>query len=844
MERIITYDSLRNFAYSNDKIVKGSIRGVVLFFMGAGNVSVFREDTPDGQFYAQRGILYVVPYTNPWAWANRRAVDYADEILDVLFEHYHLPEGLPVVSTGESMGGQLSLVYPVYARRTPVACVANCPVCDGAHHFAEHPELLRQYYSALSGFDGSMEEGLKSISPLHLAEKMPKIAYHVFQCDQDVLVPIDKHADRFVAAMRALGHKVTYDVVRGQPHCALTDGERALFREYCLLAVQGAPGGIPRPEHPRPDFMRGTFLNLNGYWQFAFDDADAGLRERWQTPGRDLGGEIVVPFGYQTRASGLGPTDEIHPVLWYRRSFIVPGEMRGRRVLLRFGAVDYSARVYVNGELAGEHTGGYAPFALDVTPLLCDGENDLCVRVRDDPDRIQPRGKQLWKRGLQTCVYTPVSGIWQTVYLEAAGDAAVEHIHATPDVDAGAVQVETALETYPGEPLELELTASFAGKTVRVAREPLTERAVKVTLPLGEDGETVRLWSPGEPNLYGLRARVLRGDEELDAVDTYFGMRKVELKDNRVCVNGEPVYLRMVLDQGYWPDTLITPPSDEAIRQDLQYTLDFGYNGARKHQKIEDPRYYYWADRMGLLVWGEMPSPFIYTDDTVRNMAETMLAFIERDFNHPSIICWTPINESWGVPDICRDQRQQQTARMLYHLTKAADGTRLCSSNDGWEQVITDICALHDYAVGGERLAEHFPSREAVEAAGCIRRRCYALGVVPTGREAFMVTEYGGIAIEGFDPQCELGDMHPWYLDLARDGEMFLDHIGSLTRAIQDMPFCVGYCYTQLTDVMQENNGLLTPDRKPKIDPARLREINERRPASFDESHPKQGGSL
>lgn len=586
---------------------------------------------------------------------------------------------------------------------------------------------------------------------------------------------------------------------------------------------------IPRPEHPRPDFMRDTFFNLNGVWQFAFDDADVGRAEGWYRPGKALGGEITVPFCYQCKASGVGPTDEIHPVLWYRRAFAVPQEMRGRRVLLRFGAVDYKASVYVNGEMAGEHIGGYAPFALDVTAFLRDGENDLCVRVQDEPDCTQPRGKQYWARGLMGCWYTPVSGIWQTVYLEAAGETAVTTVHVTPDIDRHAMTAEIALDGEPEPRAELELTVSFEGAVKRVVRAGCVGRVttVPVDMDMAGDLDPVRLWSPSHPALYDLRVRLVSGEREIDTVRTYFGMRKVEVRGGKVYLNNSPIYQRLILDQGYWPDTLLTPPSDEAIRLDLQYTLDFGYNGARKHQKMEDPRYYYWADKMGVLVWGEVPSAYQFSGRTVEHLADTLLAFIERDFNHPSIICWVPLNESWGVRTIYTDKRQQETGRMLYHMAKAADGTRLCSSNDGWEQVTTDICALHDYAAEGEELAEHFASREAVERHGCDKRPCYAQGETPTGEEAFMITEYGGIAFAHVGAQGEMGGMQTWgYHDKVTDEEAFFRRFAAVTDAIRALPYCEGYCYTQLTDVQQEINGLLTPDRKPKCDPARFKALN------------------
>ena len=350
---------------------------------------------------------------------------------------------------------------------------------------------------------------------------------------------------------------------------------------------------IPRPEHPRPDFVRETFYNLNGTWQFAYDDRDEGLAAGWMKPGFRLPLEILVPFAYQTKLSGLGPTDEIHPVIWYRRGFTVPDEMRGKRVLLRFGAVDFECSVYINGQMAGTHRGGYTPFALDITPLLMDGENDLCVRVEDQPDCTQPRGKQYWNRGLMGCWYTPVSGIWQTVYLEAVGEYGLERIHVTPDIDKYMFTTEISLDKRPAEPLELELTLSFEGKVQKTVRVNMKERCARVPVDMSRgDLDSVCFWSPQSPKLYDLKVRLLKNGEAVDAVDTYFGMRKVEVREGRVYLNNRPLYQRLVLDQGYWPDSLITPPSDEAIQLDLQYILDFGYNGARKHQKMEGPRYY------------------------------------------------------------------------------------------------------------------------------------------------------------------------------------------------------------------------------------------------------------
>ncbi len=586
---------------------------------------------------------------------------------------------------------------------------------------------------------------------------------------------------------------------------------------------------IPRPEHPRPDFMRDTFHNLNGVWQFAFDDGDAGLREGWYRPEFNFDKQIVVPFCYQSQASGIGPTDEIHPVMWYRRSFVVPEEMRGRNILIKFGAVDYETTVYVNGQAVGGHKGGYTPFEVDVTPYLQDGENDLCLRVADRPDPVQPRGKQYWKQGLWACLYTASSGIWQTVYMEAVNDLRIEYIHVTPDVDRGLASVEILLNRVPDREVEVSLDVTLDGKKVRKVTTGTVNRNVTICVDMDTRDSffPVSLWSPDSPALYDLRVQLWEETTRLDQVDTYFGMRKIEVRDGIVYLNNDRLYQKLVLDQGYWPDTMVTPPSDEAIREDLEWTKKFGFNGARKHQKIEDPRYYYWADKMGVLVWGEVPSAFAYTDEAVKNLSDTLQEFICRDFNHPCIIVWVPLNESWGVPQIVSNIRQRDTASMLYYLTKAADGTRLCSGNDGWEQAHTDICGLHDYTGNAEILTKHFADRDFIEKQTCDGRRAYADGFTCTGKEAFMVTEYGGIAFANIGMQGQIGGMETWgYNGKESDEESFFKRYEACTQAILDIPFCQGYCYTQLTDIMQEINGLLTPDRKPKMDVERVRRQN------------------
>ncbi|NLX83836.1 MAG: glycoside hydrolase family 2 [Clostridiales bacterium] len=580
--------------------------------------------------------------------------------------------------------------------------------------------------------------------------------------------------------------------------------------------------------HPRPDFKREDYQLLDGAWQFAFDDKNLGIKDHWDRPGHPLNMTIQVPFCYQSEKSGIH-TDEIHPILWYRRAFSINPNWDGKHIWLRFGAVDFEAWVYVNGRMVGSHKGGYAPFGFDITQYLVQGENDLCLRVVDTPDLSQPRGKQYWQRGLMGCWYTPVSGIWQSVYLEATGCSSFESIHVTPDIDRCEARIDSLITGKMAAPLTLGYEVSLDGKTTHRGQWQSTTPRANLTLDMREAGvDSLRYWRPEDPALYQLTLTLYQENKQLDRVTTYFGMRKIEVQNGQVLLNHQPIYQRLVLDQGYWPDTLLTPPDEEALIADVQWIKKLGFNGVRKHQKMEDPRFYHWCDRLGLLVWAELPACYTYNNQMLENNFGAMMDFINRDYNHPSIIAWVPFNESWGVREIYADKKQQSAARMLTQLCYAADGTRIVSANDGWEQTETDICALHDYAADGKTLKQHFADRAQVEKTGCDWRLAYAKGVVPTGEEAFIITEYGGIAMQNKGAQEDMGGMATWgYHDKVADEEAFLKRFEDVTSAIRSIPYCVGYCYTQLTDVMQEINGLLGPDRVPKADPDKIRAINQ-----------------
>jgi beta-galactosidase/beta-glucuronidase len=593
---------------------------------------------------------------------------------------------------------------------------------------------------------------------------------------------------------------------------------------------------IPRPEYPRPQLRRKDWTNLNGPWVFAFDDSDVGLASGWQTTdattlssgGPPFDKEIVVPFCYQSKRSGIGET-AFHDVVWYARTF-EHAPARDERLLLHFGAVDYRATVWVNGTQVASHEGGHTPFSADVTHALV-GEDNVVVLRAEDPGRdvTIPRGKQYWKEESEGIFYTRTTGIWQTVWLEPVNRRRIDTLRLTPDVDAASVEVEVSVVGIEPE-MSLRTTVEFEGEQVLEDTLSLSSSLVERSLPLLRRGEAQdaphlaewpvpALWSPEHPNLYDLRLELLdRGGEVLDRVDSYFGMRKIEVKDGRVFLNAHPLYQRLVLDQGYFPDGILTAPTDEDLRRDVELAKEMGFNGARKHQKVEDPRWLFWADTMGLLVWGEMANAYQYSPDYVRRMTAEWQEAIMRDYDHPCIVAWVPMNESWGVPDLAQDRSQSEHLLALYHLTRSLDPTRLVVSNDGWEHAVTDLCTIHDYR-DAEALAKSYATPESAVAAEPAKKPIYVSGYAHRG-EPILVTEFGGIAFSG--------DEQGWGYSTVSDAHEFLERYESLIKALLRSGPVQGFCYTQLTDVEQEINGLLTYDRKPKMDPARVRDINER----------------
>jgi beta-galactosidase/beta-glucuronidase len=542
----------------------------------------------------------------------------------------------------------------------------------------------------------------------------------------------------------------------------------------------------PRPEYPRPLLQRRDWTNLNGEWEFG-----AGERAVYDR-------RIVVPFCPESKLSGVGlqPLD----VVWYRRRFEAPA---ADCTVLHFGAVDYRATVWVNDVEVARHEGGHTPFSVDVTGALRGRDNVLVVRA-DDPltDKTIPRGKQFWGEQPEGIFYTPTTGIWQTVWLEPLPARHIRGLRLKPDLEAGAVDFE-----LDGDGVA-RLVITLAGEVVG-RWEGSTGRG-RIGL------QVIAPWHPHSPALYEVEASLLDAEGKVaDEVVSYFGLRSVRTGDGQVWLNGEPFVERLVLDQGYFPDGLLTAPGDDAFRADIEAARALGFNGARKHQKVEDPRWLYWADRLGFLVWDEMPSFQEHSDEAERRLAVEWASVVRRDRDHPCVVAWVPANESFGLEHVTPAVRSSFLARM-YDLTHELDPTRPVVSNDGWEHAITDLCTLHDYS-SPEEFARRYRRIESALDGKASGHPPYNPGYSYRG-EPLLITEFGGLKMSGSGG---------WGYAQVGDADQLLHVYRGLIEGLMDPGPVAGFCYTQLTDVEQEQNGLLTYDRRPKLDAALVKPITQ-----------------
>lgn len=568
---------------------------------------------------------------------------------------------------------------------------------------------------------------------------------------------------------------------------------------------------VLRSEYPRPQFSREEWLGLNGEWEFSFDDSRVGVEEKWYKSDAAFSRKITVPFTFQSKLSGI-EDPAFHDVVWYRKRFDIPEAWSGKQVILHFGAVDYVASVWVNGQLAFAHEGGHTPFQGDITSLLIEGSNTVVLRAEDfSRDLTLPRGKQYWHEKSDSIFYTRTTGIWQSVWLEPVDRIHLSKVALTPNIDRNEIQVRTFIEgIQAADGLNLQVIISYKGSMVSndTYSVHLAEESRNIRLNDFTDHGFGRLWSPEHPNLYDITFRLKRNEIVIDEAVSYFGMRKVSIEDGKFCLNNRPYYQRLALDQGYFPEGVLTAPSDEALKSDVELTKEMGFNGVRKHQKTEDPRFLYWCDKLGLLLWSEAANAYEYSEEYVRRFTKEWQEIIERDYNHPCIVTWVPINESWGIPNVQVDKQQQQHGLAMYHLTKSLDSTRPVVYNDGWEQMTTDLVTIHDYESRQEVLEARYASVETAISAMPANRRIFVGGASYEG-QPIVISEFGGIAFKK-------SDWEGWGYSGADNEEDFLKRLKAVLDPMFSSPIIQGFCYTQLTDVEQEINGLLTYDREPK----------------------------
>jgi beta-galactosidase/beta-glucuronidase len=565
--------------------------------------------------------------------------------------------------------------------------------------------------------------------------------------------------------------------------------------------------------YPRPQLERAEWFSLDGEWEFALDrEAKCRLPDEPQWAMR-----IRVPFTPEAPASGVGDTS-FYRVCWYRRQFDSPRLGPGELLILHFCAVDYVATVWVNGQIVAEHEGGYTPFEADITGFLReDGPQTIVVRVEDDPaDLSKPRGKQDWQLVPHSIWYPRTTGIWQSVWVERVAPSYIGAVRWTPNVERWEIGFEAWIAGESRDDLRLNLKL-YAYDTLLVddtyavvAGE--VHRRVALSDPGIDDYRNELLWSPERPTLMFAELRLCTAQGELlDSVRSYTALRSIGIQGDKFVLNGRPYQLRMVLDQGYWPETGLTAPDDDAYRRDVELAKAMGFNGARKHQKIESPRYLYWADILGLLVWEEMPSAYRYTRTSIERLTREWEAAIARDVSHPSIIAWVPFNESWGVPDLPDSPAQRHYVQALYHLTKTLDPTRPVIGNDGWESVATDIVGIHDYDDRPERIARRYAADEVPRLFKRERPGGRLLLLEgQTQEQPIMLTEFGGIA---YSPDRA----GTWGYSRVDTPEEFARRYMELLRVIRALPLLAGFCYTQFADTYQEANGLLYADRTPKM---------------------------
>ncbi len=580
---------------------------------------------------------------------------------------------------------------------------------------------------------------------------------------------------------------------------------------------------IPRNEYPRPQLVRNEWINLNGEWEFEIDNSLSGKPKEFNKR-KSFDSKIIVTFCPESELSGVGNKDFIHSV-WYRRNITIPENWKGKKIILHFGAVDYETTVYVNGEEVGTHCGGYTSFSFDITRYLKENDNYITICAEDNvKDGIQPSGKQSMEYHSHGCYYTRTTGIWQTVWMECVSENYIQNIKIDTDINIPSVNiaVKTPLNSSS---YTVCAKAYFDGKLMGEGNTTVNSWGTFVNFSLSEK----HLWEVGCGNLYDLVIELKKDGEIIDTVKSYFGLRSVALRDGAFIINDKKVFGRWVLDQGFYPDGIYTAPNDEALKNDIIYSMQLGFNGARLHEKVFEPRFLYWADKLGYLVWGEHANwGYDHTKpENIYNFLPEWIESVERDYNHPSIIGWCPFNETWDQ----HFQRQfDETIGLVYDVTKKLDSSRPVIDTSGNFHVRTDIFDVHDY----EQDITKFNKLLEDLDNGIIKDQIHRN--MPDrqkyNREPIFVSEYGGIkwaAVSDNDRKKSWG-----YGNAPTSEEEFIQRYKELTEYLLKNENICAFCYTQLYDVEQEQNGLMTYERKFKFDPEIFYKINTQKAAIED----------
>ena len=613
--------------------------------------------------------------------------------------------------------------------------------------------------------------------------------------------------------------------------------KRITTLSFFMLLCWIAAFAIPRAEYPRPQFERNAWINLNGEWTYSFDFGGSGLEREWfKSTGFDQ--KIIVPFCPESKLSGVEYKDFINH-MWYHRTISIPQDWANKQVLLNFGAVYYKSEIYIDGVFAARHFGGTSSFQVDITPYVKAGQtHNLVVYVESDVRSThQPSGKQNLQFASYGCNYTRTTGIWQTVWMEAVHPEGLQSVQMIPDIDQQQLIIRPRFYKELGG--KLEVTLKDNGKVV--SKETVAANSLStVILPV----KKMKTWSPENPFLYDVELRVIdKAGNVVDEVKSYAGMRKVHIEGKKIYLNIQPYYQRLVLDQGFYPDGIWTAPSDEALKKDIQLSMEAGFNGARLHQKVFEERFYYWADKLGYLTWGEASSWGMDCNDieTARNFITEWTEIVERDRNHPSILIWTPTNEEFW-PDRVQYPRLMQD---LYKLTKAIDPTRPFHGTSGGSHIATDIWTVHNYEQDPAKLKDLlYNDGKLMEAPKweiqLMPKNIGFNGLKYTDQYTFpqykhdmpyLIDEFGGIK---WNPsqQMESAQNTSWgYGEPPHSLEEFYARLEGLVNTVLSLSDHVwGYCYTQLTDVEQEQNGIYYYDRSPKFDMKRIHAIFSKNP--------------